>query len=182
MSQFDGSALPGGSALPIGSNLDEAAKTQLGNQVAAAATSSPTNSVDTKTIIYKSEVMKQLMKMIDRVAPSNATILTLGESGTGKELIARAVHDRSNRRNKPFVAINCGALRETLLESELFGHEKGSFTGAYTRKIGLAEAANGGTLFLDEIGELSPGYPSETPPLHPRRRNLPRRRQRSNQS
>jgi transcriptional regulator with PAS, ATPase and Fis domain len=158
MSQMDGSAaLPGGSILPTGSNLDEAAKTQLGNQVAAASTSVSQHPADTKTIVYKSEVMKQLMKMIDRVAPSNATILTLGESGTGKELVARAVHDRSSRRNKPFVAINCGALRETLLESELFGHEKGSFTGAYTRKIGLAEAANGGTLFLDEIGELSPG-------------------------
>lgn len=109
-----------------------------------------------KTIVYKSEVMGNLMKMIDRVAPSNANILVLGESGTGKELVAHAVHERSTRKNKPFVAINCGALRETLLESELFGHEKGSFTGAYTRKIGLAEAANGGTLFLDEIGELSP--------------------------
>lgn len=116
-----------------------------------------TSSVDAKVIVYKSEVMRQLMKMIDRVSPSQATVLVLGESGTGKELIARAIHERSNRRTKPFVAINCGALRETLLESELFGHEKGSFTGAYTRKIGLAEAANGGTLFLDEIGELSPG-------------------------
>jgi transcriptional regulator with PAS, ATPase and Fis domain len=114
-------------------------------------------SSETKTIVYKSEVMRQLMKMIDRVAPSQATVLVMGESGTGKELIARAIHDRSNRKNRPFVAINCGALRETLLESELFGHEKGSFTGAYTRKIGLAEAANGGTLFLDEIGELSQG-------------------------
>ncbi len=114
-------------------------------------------SQETKTIVYKSEVMRQLMKMLDRVAPSAATCLILGESGTGKELIANAIHERSNRKNRPFVAINCGALRETLLESELFGHEKGSFTGAYTRKIGLAEAANGGTLFLDEIGELSPG-------------------------
>ena len=109
---------------------------------------------ETKTIVYQSEVMVNLMKMVDRVAPSNANVLVLGESGTGKELIARAIHDRSGRKNKPFVAINCGALRETLLESELFGHEKGSFTGAYNRKIGLAEAANGGTLFLDEIGEL----------------------------
>ncbi|AGH96154.1 sigma-54 interaction domain-containing protein [Pseudobdellovibrio exovorus] len=109
---------------------------------------------ETKQIIYKSDVMMQLMKMIERVAPSQASVLVMGESGTGKELIARAIHDKSNRRNKPFVAINCGALRETLLESELFGHEKGSFTGAYNRKIGLAEAANGGTLFLDEIGEL----------------------------
>ena len=108
-------------------------------------------------IIYKSEIMVNLMKMIDRVSPSGANILVLGESGTGKELLARTIHDRSPRKNKPFVAINCGALRETLLESELFGHEKGSFTGAYNRKIGLAETANGGTLFLDEIGELTPG-------------------------
>ncbi len=109
---------------------------------------------EARTIIYKSDIMTQLMKMIERVSPSQANVLVLGESGTGKELIARAVHEKSQRRNKPFVAINCGALRETLLESELFGHEKGSFTGAYNRKIGLAEAANGGTLFLDEIGEL----------------------------
>jgi len=114
-----------------------------------------------KKIIYKAEVMKQLMRMVDRVAPSNATVLILGESGTGKELIANAIHERSSRSHKPFVAINCGALRETLLESELFGHEKGAFTGAYARKIGLAEVANGGTLFLDEIGELSPGIQSK---------------------
>ncbi len=109
---------------------------------------------ETRAMIYKSDIMTQLMKMIERVSPSQANVLIMGESGTGKELIARAVHEKSQRRNKPFVAINCGALRETLLESELFGHEKGSFTGAYNRKIGLAEAANGGTLFLDEIGEL----------------------------
>lgn len=109
-----------------------------------------------RSMIYQSEIMSNLMKMIEKVAPSNANILILGESGTGKELIARATHEKSNRKNKPFVAINCGALRETLLESELFGHEKGAFTGAYTKKIGLAEVANGGTLFLDEIGELSP--------------------------
>ncbi len=109
------------------------------------------------SIIYKSEVMHQVLKMVDRVAPSGAPVLILGESGTGKELIARSVHEKSQRADKPFIAINCGALRETLLESELFGHEKGAFTGAYNRKIGLAEAASGGTLFLDEIGELSPG-------------------------
>lgn len=108
-------------------------------------------------IIYKSESMNQLMKMVERVAPSHATVLIMGESGTGKELIAQAIHEKSKRKDKPFVAINCGALRETLLESELFGHERGAFTGAYSRKIGLAEAANGGSLFLDEIGELSPG-------------------------
>ena len=113
--------------------------------------------VETRTIVYQSETMNQLMKMVERVAPSQANTLILGESGTGKELIARAIHEKSTRKNRAFVAINCGALRESLLESELFGHEKGSFTGAYTKKIGLAEAANGGTLFLDEVGELAPG-------------------------
>lgn len=117
----------------------------------------PNNIINGQTVIYKSELMKQVMRMVDRVAPSNASVLILGESGTGKELLAHSIHEKSQRRDRPFVAINCGALRETLLESELFGHEKGAFTGAYTRKIGLAEAASGGTLFLDEIGELSPG-------------------------
>jgi two-component system response regulator HydG len=101
--------------------------------------------------------MNQLIKMVERVAPSQANVLILGESGTGKELIAKSIHEKSTRRTRSFVAINCGALRENLLESELFGHEKGSFTGAYQKKIGLAEAANGGTLFLDEIGELAQG-------------------------
>lgn len=108
-------------------------------------------------IVYKSQAMESLLKMVNRVAASNATVLIQGESGTGKELIAKEIHEKSPRAKKPFVAINCGALRETLLESELFGHEKGSFTGAYTRKVGLVEVAHGGTLFLDEIGELSPG-------------------------
>lgn len=100
---------------------------------------------------------EQLEKMISRIAPSNASVLVLGESGTGKEVIAKQIHELSRRNLKPLVSINCGSLRETLLESELFGHEKGAFTGAYSRKIGLAEVANGGTLFLDEIGELGPG-------------------------
>lgn len=117
----------------------------------------PQKIVETKSIIYQSETMNQLMKMVERVAPSTANVLILGESGTGKELIAHAIHEKSMRRSKPFVAINCGALREALLESELFGHEKGSFTGAFQKKIGLAESASGGTLFLDEIGELAPG-------------------------
>ncbi len=115
------------------------------------------NILDDKKIVYKSEAMHQLMHMVDRVAPSTATVLIMGESGTGKELVAHAIHEKSSRANKPFIAINCGALRETLLESELFGHEKGAFTGAYARKIGLAEVADGGTLFLDELGEMSPG-------------------------
>ena len=110
-----------------------------------------------KESIYKSDLMKQVMKMVDRVASSNASVLILGESGTGKELLARSIHSKSQKCNKPFIAINCGALRESLLESELFGHEKGAFTGAYSKKIGLVEMAHGGTLFLDEIGELSLG-------------------------
>lgn len=125
------------------------------NSSSSAWSGQQTKQAESRAIVYQSEIMSNMMKMIDRVAPSQANILVLGESGTGKELIAKAIHERSNRKNKPFVAINCGALRETLLESELFGHEKGSFTGAYTKKIGLAEAANGGTLFLDEVGELS---------------------------
>lgn len=110
----------------------------------------------TTQLIYCSKIMDDLMKLVERVAQSNAAVLILGESGTGKDLIAKTIHERSHRSGKPFVVINCSALRETLLESELFGHEKGAFTGAYTRKIGLAEVADGGTLFLDEIGELSP--------------------------
>ncbi len=123
--------------------------------VAASQLASYSKMAESKILIYQSGIMTDLLKMIERVAPTQANVLILGESGTGKELLARTIHEKSNRKNKPFVVINCGALRETLLESELFGHEKGSFTGAYTRKIGLAEIANGGTLFLDEIGELS---------------------------
>ena len=107
-------------------------------------------------VIYSSSAMGRVMDMVSRVAPSDISVLILGESGTGKELLARSIHARSDRNQEPFVAINCGALPENLLESELFGHEKGAFTGAYTKKIGLAEVASGGVLFLDEIGELSP--------------------------
>ena len=100
------------------------------------------------------EKLKQILSVIDRVAPTTASVLVLGESGTGKELIARRIHLLSDRKDAPFVAINCGAITENLLESELFGHEKGSFTGASVAKKGLVEVANGGTLFLDEIGEM----------------------------
>ena len=99
--------------------------------------------------------MKEVFRVIARVAPSNSTVLIVGESGTGKELIARAIHEGSPRREKPFIAINCAAIPDTLIESELFGHEKGSFTGADSREIGIFEAANGGTVFLDEIGEMN---------------------------
>jgi len=106
------------------------------------------------TFIGHSEKLKTILQMIDRVAPTTASVLILGESGTGKELISRRIHALSDRAEAPFVAINCGAISENLLESELFGHEKGSFTGASVQKKGLVEIANGGTLFLDEIGEM----------------------------
>jgi len=107
-------------------------------------------------IIGGSQLMGRLQQEIARVAPSKATVLFRGESGVGKELVARAVHFASPRKKGPFVCLNCAALSETLLESELFGHERGSFTGATERKIGKFEAADGGTLMLDEIGEMSP--------------------------
>ncbi|MCP4371104.1 MAG: sigma-54-dependent Fis family transcriptional regulator [Deltaproteobacteria bacterium] len=108
-------------------------------------------------IIGKSKVMQDVYENIRKVAPSSATVLIEGESGTGKELVAKSIHFNSPRRDKPFVAVNCSALAENLLESELFGHEKGAFTGAVAMKKGRFEMADGGTLFIDEIGELSPG-------------------------
>ena len=105
-------------------------------------------------LIGKSRSMQQVYDLIAKVAASRSNILVTGESGTGKELVARAIHYNSDRHEAPFVPINCGAIPENLLESELFGHEKGSFTGAIQQKSGLFEVANGGTLFLDEIGEL----------------------------
>ena len=108
-----------------------------------------------ENIIAKSPKMQRVIELIEIVARSNATVLITGDSGTGKELVARAIHSQSHRRDKPFVAISCAALPESLLESELFGHEKGSFTGAYTQKKGKFEFANRGTLFLDEIGDMS---------------------------
>jgi DNA-binding NtrC family response regulator len=111
--------------------------------------------VTTDRIIYKSPQMSALINMAGRVAASRATVLLQGESGTGKELLARLIHNLSPRNARRFIAVNCGALHENLLESELFGHEKGAFTGATSRRIGRFEEADGGTLFLDEIGELS---------------------------
>jgi len=105
--------------------------------------------------IGKSKPIRDVFGTIRKVAPSNATVLIEGESGTGKELVAKSIHFNSPRRNKPFIAVNCSALAESLLESELFGHEKGAFTGAVARKKGRFELADSGTLFLDEIGELS---------------------------
>ena len=105
-------------------------------------------------IIGESVAMKKMYKLIDKVAPSTSTVLVSGRSGTGKELVARAIHARSERAHRPFVAINCGAIPETLFESELFGYKKGAFTGASKDKDGVFKAAAGGTLFLDEVGEI----------------------------
>ena len=107
-------------------------------------------------IISRDPAMLRICRTIEKIAPSSATVLILGESGTGKELLARALHDLSPRRDARFVAINCAAIPETLLESELFGYEKGAFTGANKQTLGKIESANSGTLFLDEIGDLSP--------------------------
>ena len=107
-------------------------------------------------IIGRSLSMQRVYEMIQRVAPTEVTVLITGESGTGKELVARSIHTRSLRKNGPFVAVNCAALTKTLLETELFGHEKGAFTGAVARRSGRFEQARGGSLFLDEIAEMSP--------------------------
>ncbi len=105
-------------------------------------------------IVWKSEAMRRVMAQVDRVAASESRVCILGETGTGKELVARAVHERSQRRERPFVTVNCAAVPSELIESELFGHEKGAFTGAATRHLGKFEQAHGGTLFLDEIGDM----------------------------
>ncbi|HLW79509.1 MAG TPA: sigma-54 dependent transcriptional regulator, partial [Terriglobia bacterium] len=110
-----------------------------------------------QTIIGGSPSMKAMVRMILKVAPASHTVLILGESGTGKELVARQIHNHSPRHDKPFLAVNCAALTETLLESELFGHEKGAFTDAHQQKKGLFERAHHSTLFLDEIGDTSLG-------------------------
>ncbi|MFZ6045422.1 sigma-54 interaction domain-containing protein [Pseudomonas sp. CR3202] len=113
-----------------------------------------TKSVRATVMVFKDPRSEELLNRIERLAPSEANALIIGETGTGKELVARHVHHLSRRSKAPFVAVNCGAFPESLVESELFGHEKGAFTGATTSKAGWFESANGGTLFLDEIGDL----------------------------
>src|SRR5690606_638035 len=111
---------------------------------------------ESHSIIFGDPAMQRTLRLADQVAPSEATILINGGSGTGKELMSRYIHRKSRRADKPFVSVNCAAIPENLLESELFGHEKGAFTGAVARRIGKFEEANGGTLLLDEISEMHP--------------------------
>src|ERR1700733_1146159 len=134
--------------------VDAALKAQA--EMKAATTSKPQLTVEEHqdSIVGKSAAMQQVFKMVGRVSHSDAPVMITGESGSGKELVARAIHHYSNRSLKPFIAINCAAIPENLLESELFGHEKGAFTGASAQRIGRFEQSNGGTLFLDEIGDM----------------------------
>jgi formate hydrogenlyase transcriptional activator len=115
-------------------------------------------------IIGQSAPVRQLLRELEQVAPTEASVLILGETGTVKELLARAVHDRSQRKDRPLVKVNCGSIPSGLVESELFGHEKGAFTGATQRRIGRFELAHGGTIFLDEVLELPLDTPGQTPP------------------
>jgi DNA-binding NtrC family response regulator len=116
----------------------------------------PEGEIAAESIVGSSRAMQEIYKLIGQVAPTDVTVLLRGESGTGKEMVARAIYHHSRRAEKPFLPVNCAAIPETLLESELFGHEKGSFTGALTRRIGKFEQCHGGTLFLDEIGDMTP--------------------------
>ncbi|WP_226702166.1 sigma-54-dependent transcriptional regulator [Microbulbifer elongatus] len=129
-------------------------KAEQNRAAGAAAANSKTEGRAIAGMIGDSPVMRELYARIHKVAPTDATVLVHGETGTGKELVARAIHEESKRNGKPLISVNCAAIPETLIEAELFGHEKGAFTGAQTAREGLVAAADGGTLFLDEIGEL----------------------------
>ena len=117
---------------------------------------SASSRADAHSMVGRSKAFNRMLELINRVSPAETAVLLEGESGTGKELVARAIHKNSPRSGKPFVVVECSGLTESLFESELFGHEKGAFTGAHARKIGLVEAAEGGTLFLDEVGDIPP--------------------------
>src|ERR1700758_5339470 len=125
---------------------------RLDPELIAAVLAAVTN--DSRELIYRDETMARVVKLAQQIAPSDASVLVTGESGTGKEVVARYVHARSPRARAPFISLNCAAVPESLLESELFGHEKGAFTGAIARRVGKFEEANGGTLLLDEISEI----------------------------
>ncbi|WP_019880624.1 MULTISPECIES: sigma-54-dependent Fis family transcriptional regulator [unclassified Methylophilus] len=139
-------------------NLDQAGELDYGENEKKLLTlpnsRALTTSIRATAQVFEDPKSIALLSRIQQIAPSDANVLIIGETGTGKELIARHVHALSKRKGKPFVAVNCGAFSDTLVESELFGHEKGAFTGAFVAKAGWFEAANGGTLFLDEIGDL----------------------------
>ncbi|MCW9040538.1 MAG: sigma 54-interacting transcriptional regulator, partial [Rhodospirillales bacterium] len=113
-------------------------------------------SIEDHAIVYQGQAMEEVIRMAEQIAPSTASVLITGGSGTGKELMARFIHSHSKRKDGPFIAVNCAAIPDNLLESELFGHEKGAFTGAVSRRLGRFEEANGGTLLLDEISEMDP--------------------------
>ncbi len=136
--------------------VDRAAEQYRRKQEEALLQPQHSGTLDLQGIVGTSEAMQKVYRMIAKVAASNATVLIRGESGTGKELVAKAIHRNSNRANGPFIAVSCAALPETLLESELFGHERNAFTGATSQKPGRFELAHKGTLFLDEVAEISP--------------------------
>ena len=117
-------------------------------------TKTASSRADAFSMVGRSRAFNRMLELVNRVAPDETAVLLQGDSGTGKELVARAIHDNSPRSDKPFVVVECSGLTESLFESELFGHERGAFTGAHARKIGLVEAAEGGTLFLDEVGDV----------------------------
>jgi len=146
-----------GKPLLIDDLLTLVRKVQASKRASGEATAAIDDGPET-SIIGRTPKMLEVYRAIARVAPTEASVLILGASGTGKELVARALHDHSSRADKPFVPVNCGALPENILESELFGHEKGAYTGADSSRPGLFEAAHGGTLFLDEISETKPGF------------------------
>ncbi len=135
--------------------VNKACGFQINRSVATASDQPATAETALEEIVGKSPEIVEIAKMVGQVAKSDAAVLIFGESGTGKEVVARAIHRNSRRNNHQFLSVNCAALPETLLESELFGHEKGAFTGAYYKRIGKFEQADGGTLFLDEIGDMS---------------------------
>ncbi|MBA2225788.1 sigma-54-dependent transcriptional regulator [Thermogemmata fonticola] len=142
--------------LPVLERAMEVRRLRLENQRLRRYLKSLTFESERYRLVGSSEAMQRVLQLIERVAPTDATVLIRGPSGTGKELVARAIHANSRRRDHPFIAVNCATLQESLLESELFGHEKGAFTGADRSKPGLFEVAEGGTLFVDEVAEMSP--------------------------
>jgi PAS domain S-box-containing protein len=143
--------LPGS---PAPSQVDEAVWSAADREVEKLLAGLPPEGNGTRELAGHSPAMEEVRRQISRLGPSEATVLITGESGTGKELVARALHQASQRQGAPFIAVNCAAIPRELLESDLFGHERGAFTGAFRRKIGRLEAAAGGTVFLDEVGEL----------------------------